>query len=163
MRASGDEVEIRPIEPGDKGSLIDALEQSSGEAIYSRFLNPHGRLTASELRYLTEVDHSDHEALMAFDRTSGRGVGVARYIRDQERPERAEIAVSVLETWQGRGVGRALLHDLARRAGEEGITCFVALMLAENRPMHRLFAQLGRPRVLSTGAGAVELAVDLRA
>jgi GNAT superfamily N-acetyltransferase len=91
-------------------------EESSKEAIYRRFLSPHGRLTASELRYLTEVDHSDHEALMAVDRASGRGVGVARYVRDRERPEFAEIAVSVLETWQGRGIGKALLCHLASRA-----------------------------------------------
>ena len=163
MRISGHDVEIRPIQPSDKASLADAVEESSKEAIYRRFLSPHGRLTASELRYLTEVDHSDHEALMAVDRASGRGVGVARYVRDQERAERAEIAVSVLETWQGRGIGKALLSQLARRAREEGISCFTALMLVENRPMRRLLAELGPARVLSTEAGAVELAVDLRA
>jgi GNAT superfamily N-acetyltransferase len=162
MRISGHELEIRPIQPSDKASLADAVEQSSDEAIYRRFLSPHGRLTASELRYLTEVDHSDHEALMAVDRASGRGVGVARYVRDQERPECAEIAVSVLETWQGRGIGKALLFHLASRAREEGISCFTALMSVQNRPMRRLFAELGPPRVLSTEAGAVELAVDLR-
>ena len=162
MQHSGDELEIRPIRPGDKASLASAVDQSSHDAIYSRFLNPHGRLTASELRYLTEVDHRDHEALMAVDPASGRGVGVVRYVRDQERPEWAEIAVSVLETWQGRGIGKALLSELATRAREEGISCFTALMLADNRAMRRLFASLGPPRVLSREAGAVELAVDLR-
>jgi GNAT superfamily N-acetyltransferase len=163
MRISLHELEIRPIQPSDKASLADAVEESSHEAIYRRFLSSHGRLTASELRYLTEVDHSDHEALMAVDRASGRGVGVARYVRDKERPECAEIAVSVLEAWQGRGVGKALLLHLASRAREEGISCFTALMLANNTPMRRLCAELGPPRVLSTEAGAVELAVDLRA
>ena len=156
-------LEIRPIQPADKASLADAVEQSSNEAIYRRFLSPHGRLTATELRYLTEVDHRDHEALMAVDRATGRGVGVARYVRDRERPDCAEIAVSVLETWQGRGVGKALLLQLASRAREEGISCFTALMLANNTPMRRLFAVLGPPRVVSTEAGAVELAVDLTA
>ena len=59
------ELEIRPIEPEDKAALAAAVDQSSDEAVYRRFLNPHGRLTASELRYLTEVDHRDHEALLA--------------------------------------------------------------------------------------------------
>jgi hypothetical protein len=62
---SGAAVEIRPIEPGDKAALAAAVDLSSDEAIYRRFLNPHGRLTAAELRYLTEVDHRDHEALLA--------------------------------------------------------------------------------------------------
>ena len=154
-------IEIRPIESHDKGGLAAALEQSSGEAIYRRFLGPHGPLSAAELRYLTEVDHHDHEALVAIDPESGHSVGVARYIRDRERRDSAEIAVSVLETWQGRGVGKALLHRLADRAREEGISRFTALMLAHNRPMRQLLADLGATRVLSTGAGAVELAVDL--
>jgi GNAT superfamily N-acetyltransferase len=157
------ELEIRPIEPGDKAALVAAFDQSSDEAIYRRFLNPHGRLTGSELRYLTEVDHRDHEALMAVDPGSGGSVGVARYVRDHERPERAEIAVAVLETWQGRGVGKALLHRLAARAQDEGITELTGLMLSDNRPMRRLLAGLGTTRQLSSGAGAVELVVDLTA
>ena len=51
---SGTELVIRPIEPGDKAALASAIEQSSDEAVYRRFLNPHGRLTAAELRYLAE-------------------------------------------------------------------------------------------------------------
>jgi protein lysine acetyltransferase len=154
-------LEIRPIEAGDKADLASAIEQSSGEAVYRRFLSPHGPLTAAELRYLTEVDHHDHEAVVAVDPESGRSIAVARYIRDRERRESAEIAVSVLESWQGRGVGKALMRGLADRAREEGITRFTALMLAHNRPMRQLLADLGPTRVLSTEAGAVELAVDL--
>ena len=103
------ELEIRPIEPGDKAALAAAVDQSSDEAIYRRFLNPHGRLTATELRYLTEVDHRDHEALIALDPASNEGVGVARYVRDPERGDSAEIAVAVLRTvagpWGGQGAG----------------------------------------------------------
>jgi GNAT superfamily N-acetyltransferase len=158
---SGTELEIRPIEPGDKAALAAAVDQSSGEAVYRRFLNPHGRLTAAELRYLTEVDHRDHEALLAVVPNSGQSVGVARYVRDRERRDRAEIALAVREPWQGRGVGKALLHRLAGRARDEGITQFTALMLSGNRPMRRLLADLGPTRLISSEAGAVELAVDL--
>ena len=159
--ASGTEFEIRPIEPGDKSGLAAAVDQSSDEAVYRRFLNPHGRLTAAELRYLTEVDHRDHEALVAIVPGSSRSVGVARYVRDHERGDSAEIAVAVLESWQGRGVGKALRHHLADRARDEGITQFTALMLSDNRPMRQLLADLGTTRRVSSGAGAVELAVDL--
>jgi GNAT superfamily N-acetyltransferase len=161
LSASVPKVEIRPIEPGDKAALTAAVEQSSDEAVYRRFLNPHGRLTAAELRYLTEVDHRDHEALLAIDPSTGRSVAVARYVRDRERRGSAEIAVAVLETWQGRGVGKALLRGLADRARDEGITEFTALMLSDNRPMRRLFETLGTPRRLSSEAGAVELAIHL--
>ena len=142
-------IEIRPIESHDKAGLAAALDQSSSEAIYRRFLGPHGPLSAAELRYLTEVDHHDHEALVAIDPESGHSVGVARYIRDRERRDSAEVAFSVLETWQGRGLGKALLRRLADRARDEGISRFTALMLAHNRPMRQLLADLGATRVLS--------------
>jgi GNAT superfamily N-acetyltransferase len=161
MPASATAFEIRPIQPDDKAALAAALDESSADAVYRRFLNPHGRLTASELRYLTEVDHHDHEALLAILPGTSQSVGVARYVRDHARPGSAEIAVAVLERWQGHGVGKALLHGLASRARDEGITEFTALMLSDNRPMRRLFAVLGTPRHLSSEAGAVELAVDL--
>jgi RimJ/RimL family protein N-acetyltransferase len=154
-------LEIRPIKPADKAALASAIEQSSPEAIYRRFLNPHGRLTAAELRYFTEVDHRDHEALLAVDPDSGRSVGVARYVRDRERRDSAEIAVSVLETWQGRGVGKLLLRSLADRARAEGIQRFTGLMLADNQPMRHLFADLGDPVTLDIDSGTVELAVDI--
>ncbi len=153
---------IRPIRPSDKASLQAAIAQSSDEAIYRRFLNPHGRLTGAELHYLTEVDHHDHEALVAVDPDTGVGVGVARYVRERERRDSAEIAVAVLETWQGQGVGKALLHRLADRGREEDISRFTALMLAGNRPMRGLLASLGAISTLDTEAGTVELAVELK-
>ena len=156
-------LEIRPIEAGDRAALAAAVDQSSDEAVYRRFLNPHGRLTAAELRYLTEVDHRDHEALVALDPGGGsESVGVARYVRDPERRDSAEIAVAVLERWQGQGVGKALLRRLAERASDEGIAQFTGLMLSDNHPMRQLFGDLGTTRVVSSGAGAIELAVDLQ-
>ena len=160
--APGTALEIRPIEPEDKAALAAAVDQSSSEAVFRRFLNLHGRLTAAELRYLTEVDHRDHEALLAVDPGTSNSVGVARYVRDHERRDSAEIAVAVLEAWQGRGVGKALLHRLADRARDEGIAQFTAIMLSENRAMRQLFATLGTPRLLSFEAGAVELVVELQ-
>jgi GNAT superfamily N-acetyltransferase len=155
------ELQLRPVEPGDKSALAAALAQSSSEAIYRRFLGPHGPFSAAELRYLTEVDHHDHEALLAIDPASGRSVGVARYVRDAKRRDSAEVAFAVLEAWQGRGVGKLLIRGLADRARAEGITRFTALMLAHNSPMRHLLAELGPPRVLSRDGSAVELAVDL--
>ena len=81
-----------------------------------RFLGVKKELSAAELRYFTDVDHHDHEALGALDHADGRGVGVARYVRDTEDPQAAEIAVTIIDDWQGRGLGTELLAQLSDRA-----------------------------------------------
>ena len=65
------EVVVRPIEPGDKGALVSMFERLSEQSRYQRFMTAVGELSESQLRYLTEVDHHDHEALIAFDADGG--------------------------------------------------------------------------------------------
>jgi RimJ/RimL family protein N-acetyltransferase len=154
------QVEIRPIEPDDKDELARGFDRLSERSRYRRFLSPRGKLTQAELRYFTEVDHHDHEALVAVDPKTGEGVGVARFVRSTEDPTLAELAVAVVDDWQGRGVGSLLTAELAERAREEGIACFTALALAENEAMLGLLGELGEVRAGPTQLGTVELAVD---
>jgi GNAT superfamily N-acetyltransferase len=112
------------------------------------------------LRYLTEVDHRDHEALVAVG-ADGTLLGVARSVRSRSDPQVAEAAVTVADDWQGRGMGTALLGILADRAREEGIHRFTALMLATNREMLELFEDLGPVRILKQASGTVELEITL--
>jgi RimJ/RimL family protein N-acetyltransferase len=154
---------VRPIEPGDKDALAAAFERLSPESRYRRFLAPQDRLTTAQLRYLTDVDHRDHEALVAVDTGTGDGVGVARYVRDRVRPDSAEVAVAVADAWQGKGIGTELLHRLADRARQEGIERFTALVLADNDAIRHLLDELGVVRTVDQAAGCVELAVDLPA
>ena len=81
-----DDLTIRPISPDDKGTLVEGFERLSEESRSQRFLSPHGPLSETELRYLTEVDHHDHEALVAIDSRTGQCVGVARYVRYRHEP-----------------------------------------------------------------------------
>ena len=74
-------VGIRPIEPGDKHALLRGFERLSPESRYKRFLTPMETLNASQLAYLTEVDHRDHEAMVAIDLATGQLVAVGRYVR----------------------------------------------------------------------------------
>ena len=86
-------------------------------------------LSAAQLDYLVDVDHHDHEAIVAVDPISGEALAVARYIRSNENAEVAEVAevaVTVADDWQGRGLGRALLDRLSYRARREGVRRFTA-------------------------------------
>jgi GNAT superfamily N-acetyltransferase len=154
---------VRPIRASDKKRLLEGFHRMSPESRYRRFFSPLHDLGAGQLRYLTEVDHHTHEALAALDATDGEPLGVARFIRDKDDPRVAEVAVAVVDEWQGRGLGTELLRGLAARAREEGVEQFSAFVLQENRPMLELLEEVGDVRVVSRENGVVELLTDVPA
>ena len=129
----------------DAPTLAEGFARLSEESRRLRFLTSKPHLSRAELRYLTDVDGHNHEALGAIDPETGRGVGIARYVRDEDDPTRAEAAVTVADEWQRRGVGKLLLERLSDRARAEGITHFTALVSADNTGMKALVSRLGYP------------------
>ena len=154
-------IEIRPIRPEDREALADGMRRMSPESRYRRFFSPIDELSEKQLTYLTDVDHHDHEALVAVEAETGRGVGVARFVRSEGDPEVAEVAVAVADDWQAQGIGGELLHRLTERARDEGIKRFSGSILEENRPMRELLAELGDVRVTDRAAGAIDVEVEL--
>lgn len=138
---NGAQIAIRPITPEDRAALATGFERLSPESRYRRFFASMSELSERDLTYLTEVDHHDHEALVAIDDETGDGVGVARYVRTSA--EAAEPALVVADDWQGRGVGTALLSALVERAREEGVVRFEALVLSTNREAISVLARVG--------------------
>jgi RimJ/RimL family protein N-acetyltransferase len=128
----GSRVLIRPVQSADAPLLADGFARLSATSRWMRFLTPKKELSPAELRFLTDLDHHDHEALGALDRRDGRGVGVARYVRQADDPWGADVAVTIVDEWQGRGLGTELLARLSDRAREENIRRFTALVAAEN-------------------------------
>ena len=154
----GTRVEIRAIRPEDRSGLAEGFERLSPESRYRRFFTGASKLGERELDYLVNVDHHDHEALLAIDPASRDGVGVARYVRTG--PETAEPAVVVADDWQGRGVGSALLRRLVQRARSEGIRRFEAPVLAGNVEAIRALEHLGHT-VQRPAGDEVTLIVEL--
>jgi len=153
----GSRIRLRQGHSSDKQLLLRGFERLSPESRYRRFLAATPELREGTVRYLTEIDHHDHEAIIALDERTGEGIGVARYVRDPQRPGVAEVAVTVIDDWQGRGLGTLLLEVLSARAREEGITTFTALMLATNQEMMDLFEALGPVRIVDREVGTVEI------
>lgn len=153
---------VRAVRPDDGPGLAEAYDQLSENSRYRRFFTGKPHLSEQSLAYFTDVDHRDHEAVVAVVSGSGQLVGVARYIRIPGQPDQAEVAITVLDSWQRRGLGTVLLRELAQRAAEEGIRYFVADILAENRPMVTLAQRLGDAEI--TGHGdTVSARIDLTA
>ena len=138
----GSAVLIRQVRGSDAPLLADGFARLSARSRQMRFLSPKHSLSAAELRFFTEVDHHDHEAIGALSAADGRGVGIARYIRDSGDPTAAEIAVTIVDDWQGRGLGTELLAQLSGRARAAGIRRFTALVSADNAAMIALLRRL---------------------
>jgi GNAT superfamily N-acetyltransferase len=158
----GSNMRARPIGPHDRETLQRGVEALSPESRYKRFLSPTPTLSSSQLDYLVNVDHHDHEALVAMT-DDGDPAGVGRFVRLTDEPTAAEVAVVVNDDWHGRGVGTGLLRALAERAREEGIERFTATALAENHQIIELLEELGPAHVTPTGSGLVEMRIELPA
>lgn len=158
----GSEVLIRQVQGVDAPLLADGFARLSDESRDFRFLTPKRELSTAELRYFSEVDHHDHEALVALDPATGRGLGIARYVRHAEDSQAAEVAVTVADDWQHRGLGTELLSRLTDRARQEGVRRFTALAATENAAVHGLLHGIGVgfPTTYS-GSGTVEYEVKL--
>jgi GNAT superfamily N-acetyltransferase len=131
----GTAVLVRPVQPTDGALLLDGFARLSLQSRYGRFLTAKRELTPAEVRFLTCVDHHDHDAIGAIDPMTGRGVGVARFVRSKTDPQAAEVAITVVDEWQRRGVGTLLLRRLAERARNAGVFYFTAVVAAENDAM----------------------------
>lgn len=147
-RASRLTLRVRLIRPDDAAVLTDIFARLSSESRLARFLYPKTALSDAELRYLSDVDHRHHEALIAVTRFHGDPVGVARFIRNDGDPATAEIAFAIVDEWQNRGVGSMLATRLAQRALRENISHFTALTAAGNLRARRLLGKLGDVRVV---------------
>src|SRR5438105_1313676 len=177
----GSRVILRPAVPGDRKLLVEAFGRLSPESRYRRFFAPLQALPDQLLDYLTSIDYVDHFAWAALADGPGTvlggsrrhclgdtphppgggpiGVGVSRYVRLAD-PEAAEMAVTVVDDWQGKGLGRILLDALVLEALENGITRFEGDVLVENRPMQEMLRRTGA-RFRPEGAGVLRFSIDL--
>ncbi|MGD0605521.1 MAG: GNAT family N-acetyltransferase [Streptosporangiaceae bacterium] len=158
---SGDVVEIRQVRPDDAPALVRAYTNLGEQSRYRRFFTVMPELPDATLKAAVEVDHVDHEALVAVPLLSTEIVGECRFIRLPDQPGTAEAGVTVVDAWQGRGLGSALLARLSEHAAAAGIEYFTAEVLAENRTMLALLPGLGQVETESRGpvvTARVELA-----
>ncbi len=97
------------------------------------------------VRHLTEIDHENHEAwLAAIDVGADyHPIAVARFVRDASSDRAAEIALTVIDDYQHRGVGKMLMFILAESAALHGVKTFTALVHSDNWPMQNFLKKFG--------------------
>lgn len=141
----GRSVSVGPVGPAARPLIEQGIARLSPESSRRRFFTVRYRLSDKELDELTILDGYHRFAVGASVEGPGgvtEGVGVARFVRDQREPSAAEVALLVVDAYQGQGVGKMLLTRRAEAALARGITRFRGMVLADNDAMLGLLAKL---------------------
>lgn len=143
----GTPVVLRHIHPADEPELKRSFERLSSGSRYRRFQGFLNELSPGMLYYLTHVDGRDHVAIVATTMPDGTGrvagLGVARFVRTKEDPALAEVALTVVDDAQHKGLGRILGVAIARAAKERGIDRLTGPILRDNLPIRCLLDEVG--------------------
>ena len=158
--ADGTRLLLRSIGSDDRDQVAALFARLSPESRYRRFLSPKPEVTPQEIERLTNVDHTNHEAIGAVDPRDGSIVGVGRYVHYSDRPITADLAVEVADELQNMGIGTTLARCLVHRARANGFALLTATTLWENRPARALLRRL-EFRARASHDGVIELELEL--
>ncbi len=139
----GRTIEIRALRPDDQDDMLAAVDRTSVESLQRRFFVPKRGFSDKEVSFFMNVDFANHVALVAQIDEDGRPViaGGGRYIVTQ--PGQAELAFVVVDAYQGKGIGKALMRHLLAIAREEGLKELTAEVLPGNAAMLKVFGGFG--------------------
>jgi RimJ/RimL family protein N-acetyltransferase len=157
----GRRLEVRALKPQDRDGLVAAAGRSSADTLALRFFSPKRGFTEKEIEYYTNVDFVGHVALVALLDEAGKPliVGGGRYIVSQ--PGSAEVAFTVEDAHQGRGIASLLLRHLVKMARAAGLKELFAEVLPDNAPMLKVFERSGLPMTRKRGRDAVHVTLRL--
>ena len=123
--------------------FAEAFEELSAESRHLRFFTAVRELPPNVLARLSDVDGVQNAAIIAFDagahlpdHPEGKPVGVARWMANTEGPP--ELSVTVIDEYQGCGVGSRLMDALLVLARKRGVRRIIADVLRENVAMRAL-------------------------
>jgi GNAT superfamily N-acetyltransferase len=160
--ADGTDIALRPLRPGDGNLLAAGFDRLSAQSRYRRFLAPVPRLTESMLGFMTSVDGHNHRAWGALitEPSGVVGAGVARWVRTQGDPAVADMAVTVIDDYHGRGLGGLLLDVAVLDAFACGVERFEGVVLGENIASRRMLAR-GGAKLRPDGGGVLAFRLEL--
>jgi GNAT superfamily N-acetyltransferase len=141
---SDESVTIRPIQPADSAMEDTFVRNLSVETRHYRFLGGVKELSPEELLRLCDVDGHHAMAFVATVEKNGREteIGVSRYAEGSSDSVR-EMAVTIADAWQDKGVGRLLVQRLIAYAKTHGVKRLYSVDLADNIAMRDLASEVG--------------------
>ncbi|NOX60809.1 MAG: GNAT family N-acetyltransferase [Chloroflexi bacterium] len=159
-------VRVRPMRADDAPHLVDIFEHLSPESRYLRFHEPldapDPHLVKQTAVEMAENATKNGRGWLAFvdlpDRANAPVAGV-RWVRLDE--ETAEIALTVRDDMQRKGIGRELLRLAALDAYASGVRKLIAVLIATNQPVLRLLQRSPFPVKRTYRSGELYVEVEL--
>jgi GNAT superfamily N-acetyltransferase len=157
----GERITVRPMRSQDAGLLQAYVRGLSTETRHNRFLGALGELSLTRLEQLIRIDGPGEVALLAFLDADESQVIAEAILANTPNGHCSEIAVSVADAWQGRGVGRLILRNLECRAKMAGARLLYGDVLRTNTAMKCLARKEGFSiRPAFTDARLIEVRKD---
>lgn len=143
------QVLIRPVRKDDAAEERAFIESLSPQSRRYRFLGQVRHPSSELIERFTDLDYVHELAFAAVVHEDGRDkfVGVSRYSTTADGTA-CEAAVTVLDDWQGKGLGSALMKHLIEVARSRGIKRMWSVDSAENLAMSDLARYLGFTRTV---------------
>jgi len=158
---NGLRIEIRALRASDRADLVAAVDHTGARSLYRRFFSLKRHFSEKEINFFLNIDFANHVALVAVVREGGRRaiVGGGRYI--VVRPGTAEVAFTVVDKYQGQGIGGSLMRHLTTLARDAGLKELIAEVLPENIPMLKVFENSGLRLSAKQEDGVVHISLQL--
>jgi len=152
---------FRTVRSEDQDALRKGLEYLSERSRYLRFFSYIDHLTEEQLEYLTRVDQKKHIAWGALDLNHPEvpGMGIGRIIQSDSKPRNAEMAITIADHYQKRGLGKIIFALLYQRAQEEGIQKIGFYVMPMNRFLCSKLKNAGAEIRYEEGVFQIELPV----
>jgi RimJ/RimL family protein N-acetyltransferase len=138
----GDRVLLRPLKVEDAALYPDCLSEITPEDLRLRYFAAMREVSPELIDKLVHYDPKHAMAFIAIEEDSGRMLGVVR-LHDDPDGENAEFAIIVRSRLKGRGLGWLLMKHIIAYAKEKGLKAVRGQVLAENRTMLMMCAELG--------------------
>ncbi len=162
----GAEVTIRAVRPDDGDRIHKAFRRLAPETVHNRFMGYKRDVSDAELKHITGVDFRRDVTLLV---TIGSGKdetvegGASYFALDPDAPyESAELAFTVEEDFQGRGIASSLMRHLIWLARQNGLRQFEADVLISNLPMLAVFRDSGLPMTIEQDGDTVHVTLSLQ-
>jgi RimJ/RimL family protein N-acetyltransferase len=139
----GRPIEIRALRPDDETDMLAAIDRTAAESLRRRFFAAKRGFSDQEKAFFLNVDFVNHVALVATVDEGGRRaiVGGGRYV--VTAPGTAEVALVVIDAYQGQGIGAMLTRHLASLARAADLRELTADVLPENAAMRAVLGKFG--------------------